>query len=365
MAFDLSTLTSLLKADTTKAASRSGVLGVDIGTSSIKVVQLKEVKGVPTLETYGELQLGPYEGVDLGRGTHLPVPKVVVALVDILREAGTTAKDVVFSLSYNASFTTTIQIPTIEQEKLGAMVPVEARKYIPVSLTKVDLNWFPVAAHLEEKTTSVLVSAIYNEAQERYMSIMSGCGLKVIAREIEIFSMIRAVLTPTDDVVAILDFGASSTRLCIVKQGVLVKTHSLMLSGVEITNALAKALTLEFKDAEELKRVVGLRGRESDPRIQKTTISTLERGLREIHTVIKRYEEEDKVTVQKVVLCGSGAQLAGIQVYVQDMFSRPVVVANPFAKVSYPAFLEDTLVHAGPTFAAALGVALRVFQNEE
>lgn len=365
MAFDLSTLTSLLKTDTAKAATRTGVLGVDIGSSSIKVVQLKEVKGVPTLETYGELQLGPYEGIDLGRGTHLPAPKLVEALIDILREAGTTAKDVTFALSYNASFTTTIQIPTIEQEKLGTMVPVEARKYIPVSLTKVDLNWFPLAIHPEEKTTSVLVSAIYNEAQERYMSIMAGSGLKVVAREIEIFSMIRAVLTPSDDVVAILDFGASSTRLCIVKKGVLVKTHSILLSGVEITNALAKALAVEFKDVEELKRSVGLRGKEGDPRVQKTIITTLERGLREIHTVIKRYEEEDKVTVQKVVLCGSGAQLRGVQAYVQDMFSRTVEIANPFAKVSYPAFLEDTLVHAGPTFASAIGVALRVFQSEE
>ena len=364
MAFDLTSLTSLLKKDNAKSATRSGVLGVDIGASSIKVVQLKDVKGVPTLETYGELQLGPYEGIDLGRGTHLPAHKIVVALIDILREAGTTAKDVVFSLSYNASFTTTIQVPTIEQEKLGAMVPVEARKYIPVSLTKVELNWFSVGIHPEERTTNVLVSAIYNEAQERYMSIMTGSGLKVVAREIEIFSMIRAVLTPTDDVVAIIDFGASSTRLCIVKKGVLVKTHSLLLSGVEITSALAKTLAIEFKDAEDLKRSVGLRGKESDPRIQKTIISALGRDLREMHVVIKRYEEEDKVTVQKIVLCGSGAQLSGIQTYVQDMFSRPVSVANPFAKVSYPAFLEDTLVHVGPTFAGALGVALRVFQKE-
>ncbi|QQR64545.1 type IV pilus assembly protein PilM [Candidatus Kaiserbacteria bacterium] len=364
MAFDLSTLTSLLKTDTAKAATRSGVLGIDIGTSSIKVVQIKDVKGLPTLETYGELQLGPYEGIDLGRGTHLPAPKIVEALVDILREAGTTAKDVVYALSYNASFTTTIQVPTVEQEKLDAMVPVEARKYIPVSLTKVELNWFPVGVHPEERVTNVLVSAIYNEAQERYMSIMAGCGLKVIAREIEIFSMIRAVLTPTDDVVAIIDFGATSSRLCIVKQGVLVKTHSLLLSGVEITSILAKTLAIEFKEAEDLKRAVGLRGMEDDVRIQKTIISALERDLREIYMVIKRYEDEDKVAVQKIVLCGSGAQLTGIQTYVQDMFSRPTILANPFAKVSYPAFLEDTLRHAGPTFAGALGVALRVFQNE-
>lgn len=363
MGFDLSTLTTLIKGNTGMATMRSGVLGVDIGSSSIKIVQLKDVKGVPTLETYGELQLGPYEGIELGRGTHLPAPKIVEALIDILREAGATAKDVAFSLSYNASFTTTIQIPTIEQERLGAMIPVEARKYIPVSLTKVELDWFPLAIHLEEKTTSVLVSAVYQEAKQRYISIMEGSGLKIAMNEIEIFSMIRSVLSSSDEVVAILDFGASSTRMCIVKKGVVVKTHSILLSGVELSSALVKGISVEFKHAEELKRNVGIHGREGDPRIQKTIVSTLERGLREIHTVIKRYEESEHSSVEKVVLCGSGALLKGLDVYIQDMFSRPVQSANPFAKIAYPVFLEDTLTQAGPTFAGAVGVALRVFQQ--
>lgn len=364
MGFDLATLTTLIKGNSSTASVRSGVLGIDIGASSIKIIQLRDVKGVPTLETYGELQLGPYEGIDLGRWTHLPVPKIIEALIDILREAGTSAKSVAFSLSYNASFTTVIQVPSIEQEKLGTMIPVEARKYIPVSLTKVDLDWFPLSIHPEEKVTNVLVSAIYKEARERYTNIIEGCGLKIATSEIEIFSMIRSVLSPADEVVAILDFGASSTRMCIVKKGVVVKTHSIVLSGVEISSALAKDLSIEFKNAEEIKRNMGMHGKESDPRIQKTIVTTLERGLREIHTVIKRYEESEQSTLQKVVLCGSGALLKGMDAYIQDMFSRQVIIAHPFAKVAYPAFLEDTLAYSGPTFAGAVGVALRVFHTD-
>ena len=364
MGFDLATLTTLIKGNTGATSLRSGVIGIDIGASAIKVIQLRNIKEVPTLETYGELQLGPYEGIELGRGTHLPVPKIIEALIDILRESAVSVKDVAFSLSYNASFVTAIQIPTIEQEKLGSMIPVEARKYIPVSLTKVDLDWFPLSVHPEKKVTSVLVSAIYKEAKERYTSIIEGSGLKIAMSEIEIFSMIRSVLSPADEMVAILDFGASSTRMCLVKKGVVVKTHSIMLSGVEISNALAEELHVEFTHAEEIKRNAGMHGTESDPRVQKTVIATLERGLREIHTVIKRYEESEQSTVQKVVLCGSGALLKGIDTYIQDMFSRPVTIANPFAKVAYPAFLEDTLTYSGPTFAGAVGVALRSFHSE-
>lgn len=365
MGFSLSALTSLIKSDTSgvPASASASVLGVDIGASAIKIVQLRDAKGVPTLETYGELQLGPYEGVSLGRGTHLHPQKKIEALVDILREANATAKSVAYSISYNACFTTTIQIPTTDQERLGTMVPIEARKYVPISLSKVDLKWFPLAIHAETRTTSVLISAIYNEAQKQYSDIMQGSGLAVVADEIEIFSMIRSVLSPNDEVVVILDFGASSTRMCIIKKGLVVKTHSTMLSGVELTSTLAKELSSEFKEAEELKRTVGLHGAESDPRIQKIIVATLDRGLREIHTVIKRYEEDEKISIQKVLLTGSASLLSGVEVYIQDMFSRPVAMANSFSKVAYPAFLEDTLTDAGPTFSVAIGAALRAFQK--
>ncbi len=365
MAFDLSSLTSFLKADNSKALVKSGVLGIDIGSSAIKIVQLKDVKGVPTLETYGELQLGPYEGVDIGRGTHLPQQKMSEALVDIIREAGATSTTAAYAISYNASFTATISIPALDIESVRAMIPTEAKKYIPISLTRVSLDWFPLSVHEEEKTTTVLLSATYNEARSRYESIMKINGLNIMASEIEIFSAIRSVLSPKDETVAILDFGASATRVYIIRKGVIAKTHSVLLSGNELTQALVDALGIEFKEGEELKRTVGLVGRENDPRIQKALLGCLNRGLREIHTVVKRYEESEGVSINKIVMNGSAALLRGLGGYVQDMFSHPVETANPFAKVAYPAFLEDTLTQAGPTFAFAVGVALRAFQTTE
>ncbi len=365
MAFGLSSLTSFFKSSTPKPSSRNGVLGVDIGSSAIKIVQLRNIKGVPTLETYGELQLGPYEGIDIGRGTHLPTPKVTEALIDILREAGATSKEVAFTLSYNASFTTTITVPTLDPEKIGAMIPVEARKYIPISMSKVSLDWFPLSYHEETKTTNVLISAIYNEAFGRYESIMLGCGLSVVTNEIEIFSSIRSVLSPKDEVVVVLDFGAVSTRMYIIRKGVVGKTHSVLLSGVELTHALETALGIEFKEAEELKRNTGLVGKKDNPQIQKVLTAGIERGLRELHTVVTRYETEEKIHVEKVILSGGGALLQGVSTYIQDMFSLPVVYANPFSKVEYPAFLDDTLKQAGPSFAVAVGVALRTFQKTE
>lgn len=361
MAFGIS---SLFKSDSKSTSPKAGVIGVDIGSSAIKVVQIKDVKGVPTLETYGELQLGPYEGVDVGRTTRLTEQKSIEALVDILREAGATGKDTVFSLSYNSSFVTVISIPTLDSEKIGTMIPVEARKYIPISLTKVTLNWIPLGTNKTDKTTLVFLSAIYNDAFTRYGSIIKGSGLTIIGSEIEISACVRACVNPKDERVAVIDCGASSTRLFIVEKGVVKKTHSTLLSGLDLTKALNETLSMEFKEAEELKRTVGLVGSAGEPRIQKALAQVLERGLRELHTVIKRYEEVDNVPVQKIILSGSGALLQGLVPYMSDMFSRPVTVAQPFANIAYPAFLEDVLKEAGPSFSVAIGVALSAFRNK-
>jgi Tfp pilus assembly PilM family ATPase len=132
------------------------------------------------------------------------------------------------------------------------------------------------------------------------------------------------------------------------------------MGGSELTSNLASALEQDFKTSEELKRNVGLHGVEGEPKVQKTMAATLERGFREIHKAIVRHAEEDGLKIDKVILSGGGAMLKGIDVYAADMLSMPVEVADPFSKVAYPAFLEDTLKDAGPTFGVAIGAALQV-----
>ncbi len=136
------------------------------------------------------------------------------------------------------------------------------------------------------------------------------------------------------------------------------------MSGVELTNAVAKATNLDFRQAEEKKRRDGLLAHPDDLGAQKALIAVLERGLRELHKVMARYEEDEGVQVSKIVLSGSGALLNGLPAYVSEMLARPVTIADPFAKVAYPAFLEDTLKDAGPAFAVAVGAALRGLASE-
>ncbi len=364
MAFDLSSLSSIFKLDSS-SASRGGVIGIDIGASAIKIIQLKNERGLPTLETYGELQLGPYEGGDIGRTTNLPPTKIVEALVDILREAAASGTRATFALSYSSSFINVISVPALDEGQISAMLPVEARKYVPLSLSRVTLDWTALSVNEEKRETEILLSAVYNEAFARYESIMQGAGLEIISNEIELFSSIRSVVTPADTAVAMLDIGASSTRLYIIENGFVRKTHSVLMSGSEMSSALATGFSIPFADAEEMKRTYGMLGGDPEGRARKILIESIERGLRELHIVVSRYEQEHGVQMQKIILSGGGSLLSGLDAYVQTIFTCPVAYADPFSKVAYPAFLEDTLKKAGASFAVAVGVALRGFQFEK
>lgn len=360
MAFDLSKLTSFLKADIA-ASPKHSVVGVDVGSSAIKIVELHDTKGIPTLHTYGELQLGPYENTDIGRATHLPPAKLIEAFIDILRESSATSHNVAVAISYNSSFSTIISVPTTDMEKIAPLIPVEAKKYVPVPLSEVTLDWFPVSARSEAKMTKILLAAIHNDAIKKYQTMVHGADLHTEFTEIEMFSTIRSSVSQQDTTLAIVDMGASSTKLYLVHNGVVGKAHTMLMSGVDFTAALAKALGVDFTKAEEIKRSVGLDS--GEPQVARVLMPMLERGFREMHRAIARYEEEEGVAVEKIILSGSGALLRGLPGYVSELLARPVAIADPFAKVAYPAFLEDTLHEAGPAFAVAVGTALRALMQ--
>jgi len=334
---------------------KENVVGVDIGSSSVKVVELHSNRGVPTLSTYGELQLGPYGGIEVGRTTNLSAEKLTEALVDIMRESSVGTREAALAISYNSSFATVIDVPTANAAEVAGMVPVEAKKYIPVPLNTVSLDWFPIGEGSSNHSTKVLIAAIHNDALRRQHSVLEGAGLHVGAAEIEIFSTIRSVASRSDNVVAMIDLGAAGTRLYIAKKGMVAKIHGLRMSGSGITSLLASTEKIGFGDAEEEKR----RGLENNPKAKKIVMDVFEREFREMNQVIKHYESEEGDTVEKVILSGGGALLPGLDTYAQDVFSKSVVYADSFSKVAYPAFLEDTLRTAGPSFSVAIGVALQ------
>ena len=120
------------------------VLGIDIGSSSIKVVQLKKKKGKAVLETYGELSLGPYSQTEVGRATNLPSDKLSQAFSDLLHEAKTTTTKCGVAIPIGSSLVTLMEMPNASEKDLAQMIPLEAQEIIPVPIAEVSLDWWVI-----------------------------------------------------------------------------------------------------------------------------------------------------------------------------------------------------------------------------
>ena len=185
------------------------VLGIDIGSSAIKVVQLRKQGPERILETYGELSLGPYASSEIGQATNLAQDKIIAALKDILKEANTTTKDSALAIAAGASLLSFIKMPDVPQKQLATMIPIEARKYIPVPIAEVSLDWWPIPKDEEtvsdfeapdaskspdDKMIEILLVVIHNETIDSTKEIAAATNLDLSFFEIEIFSSMRSVV---------------------------------------------------------------------------------------------------------------------------------------------------------------------------
>lgn len=358
--------------DSLFAKKEQSVLGVDIGSSSLKVVQLRKEHGQAVLETYGELALGPYGGSEVGLATNLPPEQVIESLKDLLREAKVTAKSCGVSIPFAKSLLTLVELPyRANPEEQKTVIELEARKYIPVPVSEVQLEWFIVpsadATQFSEdnKDTSkkdkveVLVVAVHNDELAILQNIVKGAGLSASFYELEIFSTIRAAVDEPVKPVMVIDVGASSTKTYVVEHGVVALSHAIGTGSQDITRAIAISGNVSISQAEALKKKEGLG--------EGTTHSSPElvfsRIFSEARRVLIQYETAHKKSVSSIVFTGGGGVTKELGSYAKRVFSMDVHVADPFKKTEAPAFMRSVLQEIGPEFAVAVGIALRKLEE--
>lgn len=352
-------------------------VGIDIGTSAIKVVELKKKGGKAVLETYGAISLGPYAGLEVGRVTNLPVDKLSVALKEVLKQSGVTSSSAALSIPVQSSLIFTIDLPPqIKESELSSIIPVEARKYIPVPITEVSLDYFLLPEkepsfeemHASEETVPkadkkrVLVVATQNDAVSRYRSIVSECGLSSSFFEIEVFSSVRSNFEHELSLVLLMDFGASRTKISLVEFGMVKSYHTIDRGGADITDAISKSLSITFSEAEKMKKDFGLFGNPAEPNLSPIIRVHTDYIFSEANSALLGYERKYNKTISKVMLSGGGSLLKGLKETAADNFRAEIEVGRPFSKTGAPAFLDKVLSAMGPEFAVAIGLALRKLQ---
>jgi type IV pilus assembly protein PilM len=357
--------------------SSKNAVGIDIGSSSIKVVEIKTKNKKATLVTYGMIGLGPYDNLEVGQITNLPVEKITEALKETLKQSGIVTPQCALAIPVESSLIFTIELPfQAKKSEMASIVSTEARKHIPVPIDEVSLDWFvlprkeisfeeannPDATVLLPEKTEILVVAIQNDVVSKYRSIVAGSKLEAGFFEIEIFSSVRSNFEHELSSILLMDFGASRTKMSIVEFGTIKSFHIIPRGGAAISESIAKSLGISFAEAEKMKKEYGLYGNPNDKNLADIIKIHTDYIFSETNNVLLGYEKKYNRTISKVIFTGGGALLKGLKEVAASNFKAEVVIGRPFSKVVAPAFLDKALEATGPEFDVAIGLALRKLQ---
>ena len=338
-------------------------IGLDIGSSSIKVVQLRREKEKIILETYGEIALGPYGGMQVGQAVHLGEEKTIEAINDVLKEAKVTARDAVVAIDSSGAYVSLVKVPKVEDGELKTMMPLEARKYIPVPLSEVQMDWWHIPTTInigkEERMINVVLAAVSNETMTAYDRIIQKIGLKNVEYEIHGYSIIRSCAPKTQGMILYVDIGAQYTTLSLVYQNTVLDMHVISRGSQDSTLQLSRALSIAVETAEDTKRTFGYLGDSSNAYIKDVMQLSSYPLFGEVARLSLMYERKYNQNIEGIILCGGGARVPGVL----DSYNQTVHiagrVATPFEQIEIPPFLHEMIERVGPTYAVAVGCALK------
>lgn len=344
-------------------------LGVDIGTTSIKAIEVKPGKQLPRVTNYAFLESSGYlarANQALQTSTLKLFEKEVIELLRlILKQMKPQATDVFASLPVFSAFTTILDFPMMGPKELEQAITYQAKQYVPLALSEVALDWLKVGEAEDEKGfkhQQILLISVPQEQIKRYQKIFKEVGLNLKALEIESLSLARVFSgDPTPTVV--VDIGSRSTNIVFL-QGGQFKMHSQTdFAGSSLTQALASSLSINPLRAEELKKERGIST--SGPNYELSTILLpfLDAIINEVKKAVYLYEGQFRGSpkIERLVLAGGGANLRGIEKYFEREMGIPVVKSAPFVKFEYDPQIEPLVPELNPLMSVAMGLTLREF----
>lgn len=357
---------SLFKSLKIPQIGKSSVLGVDIGTASIKIVEAVSSASGVTLKNYGILEsqghLDRLNSAIQTSSLKMIGAQTAELMKKLLNEMHPNAKSVVASLPSYSAFTALIEIPSMSKEETAQAMTYQAKAFVPLPLTEVAIDWLPVREFKDEKGTlkqQVFLVSIPNKLIETYKGIFQAVGLSLEFLEVETLSLARLLTSGDPTTTLIVDIGARSTAIAVSSNGSLKYNAQTDYAASSLTQAVSRGYGVDIHRAEDLKRQRGLIGTGGQYQVSTLMLPYLDVILNEVKRVRSLFERSYKESVERVILSGGGANLLGIEKYASEQLGIPAVKAEPFKSISHPPAFEPLAGSLGPPLAVALGLATR------
>lgn len=333
-------------------------LGIDLGRGSIKLVELKDEKGKPRLVTYAYAE----KGFDFVKSdSRSDMESAAYLLKELLQKSKADTTQVIASLPGFSVFSSVINLPSMPEKDLISAIHWEAKKFIPMPIEEVVLDWKTLKTFedkREETNLKILLTAAPRNLVKKYLEIFRIAGLELLSLETESFALSRSLVGNDPSTIMICNLGAKVSDAVIVEKGIPVLNRSFNLGGETITNAIASNLNIDYKRAEQFKMDIGL-GSSADGVIPKVIEEVLTSVIDEIDYTIDLYHNQSHGKIEKIILTGGSAFLPNLASYFSKVTNLTTIVGNPWSKIVYPLELEPILEELGPRFSVSLGLALR------
>lgn len=343
-------------------------LGVDIGTTSIKAVELSKtplglrLSNYAFLESYGHLER--FNDAIQTSSLKMLGKETAELLRLLIKKAEIKTRRVIASLPPFSTFTILLDIPQMSPEEITQSMQFQARQYIPLPISEVALEWLKVGEYTDEKgfvKQQIFLISIPNETIKLYQGIFRQAGLDLMALELENISLARALIAGDPTPTAILDFGSRSSSVTVVDGGFVKAVYQSDYGGGNLTQAIANGLGINARRAEELKQQRGLVGTGGEYELSTLMVPFLDVILNEVKRASDRYFEKYARKIERVIISGGGVNLHGLIQYAERQFNLPVIKANPLSgsQIVYPNELTPVVENLGAPLSVALGLAMK------
>lgn len=334
------------------------ILGLDIGTKTIKTVQL-EKQGDRFLLLAAGITSTP-QGAPLG--SEQDTAAKAEAVKKLINDAKITARETNLSLPETHVFTRLVELPGLTDEEVGSAISWQAESYIPIPLEEASIDYQIIGRRGQQNTiqasVQVLLVAAPRNLVDSYVRIAALAGLSVGGVETEMMAISRSV-SPANATVIIMDIGGSSTNLALVKSGQLVMTRSIAIGGEALTRAVAKNLGVSPQQAEEYKKAYGLSKKQLEGKVRASLEPPLRIIADEIKKAIQYYKSELKMDdpVVEVVLTGGSTGIPEITAFLAENLGLEIGIGDPFSKIVKDERLNQSFVNYAPLYGVAIGLA--------
>ncbi|MCP2519726.1 type IV pilus assembly protein PilM [Candidatus Aminicenantes bacterium AC-708-M15] len=343
------------------------LVGLDIGSHSIKAVELKPKRGNRGFELskigYETL---PHESIV--EGVIMDSTVVIDTIHRLFERNNIKNNNVALSLSGSGVIIKKISLPYLTPEELEESILWEAKQHIAFPLDEVTIDYVILETPKveEERKMDVLLVAVKKDKINSYRSVITQAGKNLEVIEVDAFALLNSLEINYDDYrnwrIALINIGSDLTTINVVEKGIPIFVREFAMGGNYLTQNIQKEFNLNYEEAEQLKR--GMTVKEISYSDAKAVIDANLRDLKDEIDKTFAFLDSQKITkgkIEKIFLSGGTAKLTGIVDYFRDGFKVDVEVLNPFRNIDYDLKKFDPFytVEMAPLFGIALGSALR------